>query len=121
MTEQYQQRSINEQGSVSRFVSAVGATAVTLQPGSQTVVVETTAAVATVTLPRISDCGPNCTISVVKEVAANSVTVAASVGDTLLAAATVVNPILVISGTLTFRSVLYASGATRWVAISGTV
>lgn len=94
MTQQYQQRNINQQGDSVAFAATVATPAVALQPSVQMVQVDATLANATATLPLATDAGQNASITVVKsDAGANTVTVAVLAGDALVAGAAIVNPI----------------------------
>jgi len=118
MTEQYAQRNINQQGDSNAFVATVAVPDVTLTSAVQLLQIDTTLAASIATLPLADSAGPNAVITVVKTVAANTVTLAAPVTNTLVAAAGVVNPIAGQWGSLTVKS---DPANNRWIVIGGTV
>lgn len=117
MTEQYNQRNINQQGDVVAFTATVATPNVALQASVQLAQITTTLAASTVTLPRARDAGQNAEITIVKTVAANTVTVAAPAGDTLVAGAAVVNPLAAIWASITVKA---DPTNNRWIAVGGT-
>lgn len=119
MTQQYQQRSINEQGSSIAFVATVAVPDVTLQPAVQMAIIDETLSASVATLPGAAAAGQNAQVTVVNLTGSNGVTVAADVaaGDALLASAGFSNPVVGTGDTMTFRS----DGISRWIAVGQTV
>ena len=118
MTEQYNQRNINQQGDTVEFASTVAVPDTALQASVQIAQIDDTLAASIVTLPRAADAGQNAEITVVNSAGANGVTVAAAAGDALVAAAGVTNPITGIWGSLTMKA---DPANNRWIVTGGTV
>lgn len=119
MTEQYQQRNINEQGDVVMFAGTLLAPNTTLNPGVQLANINESLTPVIVTLPRASDAGQNAEVTVANMTGTNGVTVAADVanGDSLVASPGTVNPITVAWGTLTVKA---DPANSRWVVVGQT-
>lgn len=117
MTQQYQQRNINEFGDAMTFTVTVLEPDITLQPSVQTLVVDETVGDSIVTLPLASDGGPNAQVSVANLTGTFRVTVATQGTDALLEAAGIINPISGVGDTLTYRS----NGVDTWVAVGATL
>lgn len=116
MTEQYNQRNINNQGNAITFTNSVGTPNIALQPASQIAMLDSTLSVMTVTLPDAADAGQNAEVTLVTVAAGLLITVAASAGDTIVASPAVLLATLgiVIGATVTYRS----DGVSRWVAVT---
>lgn len=117
MTEQYGQRNINEQGDVVEFTATIAVPDVVLNPSVQMAQIDESLSGSTVTLPRATDAGQNGKITVVNLTGTNPVLVNVFLGDTLIAAPGVANPILVAVGTLTATA---DPDNDRWIVTAGT-
>lgn len=112
MTEQYQQREINQSAAPRTIVSTVAAPAGTLLSEDDMVLIDTTASIFTATLPTAAS-APGRTIVVVNAAAAPlALTIAAAAGDAIAGTAT--NPIITAFGNITLTS----DGVLSWIATS---
>lgn len=114
MTEQYQQREINNSAAPRAIVSTVAVPAGNLGSEDDTVLIDTTASVFTATLPAAAS-APGRSITVVNNAAVPlGLTIAVVAGDALLGVIT--NPIVAAYGSVTVTS----DGALSWIATSET-
>lgn len=118
MTQQYNQRNINQQGDSVQFAATGGVPNITLQPSVQSIQVNTALSNSVVTLPRAADAGQNAEVTIIKQGAANTLTVAAAAGDTLVASAAIVNPLVGDWDTLTVKA---DPRNDRWIVTGSTV
>lgn len=117
MTEQYAQKNINPSGGSVAFTATGGAPTLAVQPTTGLAVVNTELAAANVTIPRAADAGPNSVLSIVKSHAANTVTLNASAGDSIVTGAAG-NVIADANGSLTLAS---GGSTNRWYVVESTV
>lgn len=110
MTEQYLQTNINNPVAPKALASTVASPNFTLNSDDGFVAVDTTLSISTVTLP-LANSMPGRAIVIVNAAAVPlALTVAAAAGDTLVAPAGAVNPIVGAQGSLTVVS----DGGTNW-------
>lgn len=87
MTEQYNQRNINQQGDNFAFAASVAVPDTALNSAVQMAQIDESLAASIVTLPRADDAGQNAKITVVNMTGTNAVTLAAAAGDAIVAPA----------------------------------
>lgn len=117
MTEQYRQININRTGGRS-VANSVASPNVTINADNRFIVIDTTLAAGTATLPLASVAGAGAEITVVASAAATfALTLAAASGNTLVAPAGATNPAVTNNASFTVRS----DGGDNWYIVSTIV